>query len=488
MPRNNFKYSLDFLKRFNALYYQGKPLSHQKIFSKYNVWIFFQTRLFFNDLKNVHQKLGNEIDSRPSWRVVCQNFLLSVFSLLLSSLALVSAILFKKKLLIYSIDRANSTLFSNDARMDPVYKYLKESSASFVEFFHTIFDLNFVQKFFKRKRFAMYMKSIDSLFPLAYFLGLAKRNDLDINKIDLSSFKIEERDYAKFLLSRYLSAVDLVVFRVRILKKVLSWMSLEAVFTIDNTRDYWELVLACRMNNIPVYAFQHGHFTKYNVGWLDDGSFDGEIVHPDKLFVWSDFWKRELLRLGTYFPEESIEVGGFRSPISASSNLSKGEILGVLVPYEVHSIKLEVKKYVDKLLTCENIKIFFKLRTDSDTDRQMNEYGISENYHPNLKIISDIKDCINEISIVAGTYSTFLYDMMVYERPIVILRTPSDFGDGMLLNNLAEEVNMENLCEKILEISKTPESVLKGRREILFGKESKLMYDSVKRLAEELQL
>lgn len=485
---NTFACSLRFLKKFNSLSVKGRPVSEVKIFSKYNVWIFFQTRLFFNDLKDVHKRLDNFTRPNTSLRIKVQDLILAVSGLLSSLVAILVAIVWKKKIMVYSIDRANSSLFDNDARMDPVYKYLKESGVPFIETFHTIFDRAFVQNFFIRKRFAIYVKSIDLLFPLACFLGLAVKNDPRIGDVDFSAFEPEERGYAKFLLSRYLGSVDLVTFRVRVLAKVLSWIGLEALFTIDNTRDYWELVLACRMNDIPVYAFQHGHFTKYHVGWLFDSSFTGEIVCPNKLFVWSDFWKKELLRLGTYFPEESIEVGGFMNPVNTTVPRSNGKEIAVLIPYETGSIKSEVKKYLDKLLWCENTTVFFKVRTDMARTDQLSEYGIHDNYHRKLVIVSDVKDCILETSIVAGTYSTFLYDMVVYEKPVVILRTSSDFGDGLLENSLADEVNLDNLCNRIAEISKTPEHILKERKKALFGEEGKLMYDSVKQLGEEIYL
>ena len=356
MDQNNFKYSLDFIRRFNALIYQGEPLSHQKIFGKYNVWIFFQNRIFFNDLREFAKEGKLPLPIENSLKTQFQNIILSLFSLLESSLSVIWAAIFKREVLVYSIDRTNSNVLINDARLDSVYQYLKISHTPYLEFLHTTFEFGFVKRFFQRMRGVFYIKSIDTLFNLGVSVGLIKLRQIDINSIDLSSFTKEEGEYARQLLSKYLNAIDLAIFRVRVLRKVLQWIRVDTLLTIDNTRDYWELVLASSMNNIKVYAFQHGHFTKYHVGWLNDGTFDGVVVQPDKLFVWSDFWKKELIRLGTYFSPESIEVGGLKSVLSLKHYKSGSEYIGVMIPYEVDSDKVEIKKYMDIMLACGNIK------------------------------------------------------------------------------------------------------------------------------------
>lgn len=479
---NNFKYSLDFLKRFNALRYDGKPLSEQKIFDQYNVWIFFQNRIFFGDLKEFSAGQKVQPSTKSSLRISLQNVVLAIFGLAVSFLAVVSGILFKKKFLVYSIDRTNSNVMASDARMDPIYQYLKLSRDAFLECLHTTFDRGYVKRFFRRRRLVIYVRSIDSLFRLLCFVGVLRPTLIDISKVDLSLFNPEEKEFARELVSKYLGAIDRSVFKVRVLRKVLSWMRIETLLTIDNARDYWELILACRLNNIKTYAFQHGHFTKYHVGWLNDGTFTGQIAHPDKLFVWSDFWHEELRRLGTYFPDSSVEVGGFKNKVESSSPKSDRPYLGVLIPYEVDSSKLEVRKYIDTLLSCDDIRILFKLRTDIDIERQMKEYGLKEGYSPNLLFISDTAKHLPEVDVVAGTYSTFLYDMVAHERPVVIFKTSSDFGEGLSVNGLAETVDMDGICQKIKEAASTDPGILISRKAKLFGERPGLMYDTVRTL------
>lgn len=479
---NKFKYSLDFLKKFNSLRYRGEPLSHQKIFGKYNVWIFFQSRIFFNELREFVKDKQIPLEQRPSFRVRLQNFVMAGFGLLMSFLGLSAAVLLRKKTLVYGIDRTNSNVFRNDSRMDPVYQYLKSSGLPFLECLHTTYEVTFVKRFFKRRRLVLYIKSIDTLFHIMNFFGLIKKSGMDPDEVDLTGLSPEERAYTKWLLHRYFAAIDLVVFKVKVLRKILFWTGVETLLAIDNTRDYWELVLACRMNGIKMYAFQHGHFTKYHVGWLNDGSFDGEIAHPDKLFVWSEFWKKELLRLGTYFPADSIEVGGLKNVISTVPPRAKNGDVGILIPYEVDSDKVEMKKYIDKLLSCGDIKVFFKLRTDTDAKRQMEEYSINEHYNSNLLFISDVVKHLADIDVVLGTYSTFLYDMVAFERPIGLLETKSDFGEGLVINGLAERVLREGICERVKEIARTTAGTLRERREKLFGEKPFLMYDTVQRI------
>lgn len=485
--KNDFQYAQSFLKRFNSLVYKGNPVSNIKIFDNYNVWIFFQNRIFFNDLKRFSKDRCIIESPIPSLRVKIQSLTLNLCGLMISFVAFVLATLSRKKLLVYSIDRNNSKIYSNDARMDIIYEYLRRYHIPFIECFHTTVEWSFLKRFLQRKRWAIYIKSIDFIFYTLCALGITKRELVNIENVNFSSFIEEEKDYAKRLLKNYLSSIDLVIFRVKLLKKILPLTKIKALFAIDNTRDYWEVVLACQLSGILTYAFQHGHFTKYHVGWLNDGTFQGKIVHPDRIYLWSEFWKEELIRLGTYFPRESMCIGGFKDIKNSTFSMSLQELITVLVPYEVDSNKKQMKEYIDKLLGC-GIKIFFKLRTDLEEERQLEEYGINRRYHSNFLIIEDVNKQIDEIDVVAGTYSTLLYDMIAQEKPIMYLETSSDFGEGLVKNNLAESVSLDNVCEKVKVISKTDIEVLKKRKTKLFGETPKLLYDTLHELDNELQL
>lgn len=481
-PHADFKYSLDFLKRFNSLQFEGKPLSHQKIFQNYNVWIFFQTRLFFNDIKSFSESRLFLVKKKNTFRIEIQNIFLSSFAFIVSVLSIFVAVIKRKKVFVYGIDKTNSSVFSNDSRLDSVYENLKKRDISFLEIFHTTFDRTLVQNAFRRKRLAFYLKSIDFLYPALLFLGFTKSTERNIENIDFSSFSKDEIDFAKSLVQRYLGTIDKVEFRVRVLQKIIKVFRPKMILLIDNTRDYWELVLATKLAGVSCYAFQHGHFTKYHVGWLGDSTFEGIIIKPDTLFVWSDFWKGELIRLKTYFTEDSIKVGGFKNKIlkNTQKNISLDDKnISVLIPFEVDSNKSEVKVYIDTLLACRDIKIFFKVRTDVDKKWQLDCYQIGENYHKNLIIISSIEKYLEEIDVVVGTYSTFLYDMIAYEKPIAILKTESDFGEGLIINGFAEAVEVDSLCNSIKKIAKTDSETLVKRKERLFGKDPLLLYDTV---------
>lgn len=480
--KNDFQYSLDFLKRFNALVYEGKPLSHQKIFDTYNVWIFFQNRIFFNELRQFvkHKKTPERLRISPIIKI--QNFFLAFFALVISVVSVLFGVIIKKRFLVYSIDRINSKVYSNDSRIDYIYQYLKDARESFVESLHTTLDASLVKRFITRRRFVIYIKSIDTLYRVAIFLRIVRPKRITTDGIDVSAFSFEEREYIKWLLPRYLEAVELVIFKVKVLRKVVAWLGVEALLTIDNTRDYWEVLLACKMNGVDTHAFQHGHFTKYHVGWLNDGSFDGEIVCPDKLYVWSDFWKQELLRLGTYFKPAAIVVGGLKNFSQDSGKKSDHSVINVLIPYETDTDRRVIKEYVDAMLGCETIHVLFKARTDIEMQKQLDEYGFTANYHRKFTIVNDITSVIKDVDVVVGTYSTFLYDMIAYEKPVALFETSSDFGEGLLTHALADSIGFKNLCSDIKKVAATHSDVLKQRKHTLFGKNPSLMYDTVQKI------
>ena len=119
--RNKFQYTLNFLKRLNGLEFQGKPLSHQKIFGSYNVWIFFQAKLFFNDIKAFSESKELSKTQQIPIFIQIRELVISLIAFSISLFGIVWYLFKKPKIIVYSVDKVNSSILSNDARMDPVY-------------------------------------------------------------------------------------------------------------------------------------------------------------------------------------------------------------------------------------------------------------------------------------------------------------------------------------------------------------------------------
>ncbi len=397
----------------------------------------------------------------------------------------------RPRVLLYSVDRSNSSVAQNDARINDLYVFLLKNKISYIEFFHAVLDRGVMVRWWARKRRAFYLRSLDFLLETLVSCGFIDKKEIDESQLDLSGFSSKEVTIVRPIILKYLTLLPLVEFKVRLLTRFLRWLNPQVIWGIDNTRDYHELVVAAENNQVPFLAFQHGHFTKYHVGWLDDGTFTGKIARPKALYVWSEYWKKELLRLGTYFEPHEIIVGGTKSPPFFTQDKVENHdttILNILVPYEGDSVKHEVKKYLDALLE-GGCRVYFKVRTDVARTTQLLDMGLTENYHGNFHIIENAQAVMGQVDIVAGTYSTYLYDMIMFEKPVVLLKTSNDFGEGLVTNGLAEEVTLgPNLLSHLAAIRKIEKSVLRGRRDKLYDKEPQKLLSTLQLLGEQYRL
>jgi hypothetical protein len=90
-----------------------------------------------------------------------------------------------------------------------------------------------------------------------------------------------------------------------------------------------------------------------------------------------------------------------------------------------------------------------------------------------IKLARDTDLAISSSDIVLGTYSTMLYDAVRLGCPVAILETSIDYGDGMVINGLADMLSINSDVHANLErLSGMPEKILRERRNKLTGEDS----------------
>ncbi len=464
MPAVNYKYSRDLLDRINKLEIDGVALSEKFFSEEYNLWYFIQASLF----SEIKRYSSSRVFSPPT-SLSTKGFFLSLFILAYSFFSFLFFFLKRERVLFFSIDLANFE-FRGDFRLRSLYRYLFDNKISFGEIFHTIPGLKTVRNLFLRQRPAIYLESIDFLY---YLKNLFK--SYQDARFGSETFSPHEKEFARYLAGKYTNFIPNVLFRIRVLNLVFSWLKPKLILSIDDARSYNELIVAAARQNIPFVAFQHGHYSKYHFGWLNQG-FKGKAATPDFLCVWSEYWKKELLRLNSLFEEQSIIISGAtldvstlkaKNPINAPKKDKKERFL-ILIPYETDAPKNEVIEYINRLKQCPGVNVVFKVRPDRDAANQAAEYQITPK--GNIEIKKDLSDIIDDIDAVGGTYSTFLYDMVALEKPVFIFETSIDYGEGLIKNNLADLVSEDSICERVSEICKTSPDVLRSRKEKLIGK------------------
>ena len=485
---NYYKDSLLLLNKINEIILNNRNISQMFVYKGYDFWQSYQMLIFQNIKKFIQNKDHKIITKRINLLIIVKYIILNTLLIFISILSIIIIYITRRKVIVYCSDKISSK-YKSDFRIEEIYSTLINNKVGFLEIFHTLLDKNVILNFFARRRFSIYIESIDFIFLLLYKLKFIRiHNTTIINYLNLNNFKENDIKFIRNLFSEYLIKFELSKFRIELLSLFLRFTSIKLLLTIDDVRHYNELILACKINNIETYAFQHGHYTKYHVGWLSCKIKNYKIITPDKLIVWSNYWKNELLRLGTYFNKDQIVVGGYKDIIDVNiKNRRKTSQVNILIPYETEAPKDEILANIEEILKYKNINIFFKLRPDIDKKIQLQEYKINDDFHERLFIIEDIKIIINKIDIVAGTYSTFLYDMIKYDKKIVIFKTCLDYGDAMVTNGLADYIyiNKHNVYESIIKICRTSSNKMKRKREILYGKKQTLLKDTLYIIAKE---
>lgn len=457
MQSNTRNYSLDLLKRINLFVLNNPVLFAEVCYKGYNLWHFKQQNLF-QDIMNFAQ--GGEYGLiRQSIAASIRSFVLSSFAIFFSLLSL----LFSKKVLLYSPDKASLSYFG-DFRIEGVYKFLRENNIKFIEIFHSLLGRGFVLNIFKRKRPALYLESLDAVFYLLKNIGFFKNKivfDLDFNE--------GERKFVQLLIERYLDDIKLSKFKIKALSQIFRLTNIRVLLSIDDTRYYNELIFACKENNIKTYVFQHGRFNKYVVGFINYEIPPKQCIVPDTFFVWNEYWREKLISLSPTFNfyKQNIVIGGKPFFEKEIAETVADDVLTILVPYEIIGAWDEIREYIKGFLKCPGVEVVFKLRADMPTDNQVSQLK-DFLQAPNFKVMTNLTpDDWSRIDIVSGTYSTLLYESAEAGKGVGVLKTISSEARDLVEDGLADWVNLDNICRQIYDIAKTDTNILERRKNIL---------------------
>ncbi len=346
----------------------------------------------------------------------------------------------KADVLLFAVDKTSSK-GERDFRIEGLYRYLETASLRYVEVFHTL-PSEVLKNAWSRKRTALYHEAFEFLADLR-FRWSSRHASMRTLAAGLAceGFSETDRPLARALALRLLKSGQSVPLRVRLYVAFVRRFKPRAILSIDDTRHYHDLVAAARSLDIPFYAFQHGLFTVSHVGWLDDGCGSNEKkIRPDVLVVWSEYWKRELLRLGTYFKERELLVGGSPKPEApvAPPPVEDGTF-GILIPYESGAPRAEVGAYVRRFLEDPSVRIFFVARPDLDIASQLKDYGVPAE-RLTVTTSAEVGPHLSKMHVTCGVCSTYLYDALAFHRPVVILETSRTTGLAMVENGFADKL------------------------------------------------
>lgn len=489
MSERDFRNGERLLRIINATKVDGKPIASSTLpGTNRNVWQRFQQFIFFSDIPDF-EKAGSfgayTKRSRSNKALSVGQVFVYTLATVLSLWGIARLLFVRPRVLIFSSDRVSDKEFRADFRLHPVYAALKETNTSFFECIHMVINRDFLSNAFKRRRPVMYLEAIDGLWSIArFFSSLHVQHTVICDAADTSG---DEKAFAEHVVRKYLGVFELISFRINILKNVFPLApTLASGFLIDDTRHYHEVSEALRALNVPTYAVQHGHITKYHVGWLFPQEFSGtEAMRPDTFLVWNEYWKREMLRLKSIFPETNIIVAGNpKSLPSFTSRDARRDTALILIPHETDSPKERVTGYIRALAECSGMQIFLKLRPDVSKNETLKEYGTLPEQ---VEIITNLNELPRKPDVVLGVYSTFLSEMVALHIPVGILPTNMDFGEGLITNGAATLLDSEDLCASVQALTKLSNDE-RARRATLFTSSNTLQGTIEKIITSRLSL
>jgi hypothetical protein len=451
MAYSDLAYGLDLLRRLNQTEVDGKPIARKTLpGTDLAVWQRFQQYLLFTDIA-AYQQAGSFSEYKKTIPSAAQpvpflkSVLANIAACLLSLLGAIFLVAGRPKNLIFSGDRISDPIHKADFRLASVYTAFMQHNESFVELLHSVPGKTLLVNAFRRGRPVIYLESIDALWYLWRFCASVFKKKEKIQFGSIPAGTDDEHTFITYIIGKYAPLFPLVAFRIKVLSFLFRISGVKRGFMIDDTRHYHEVAEGLRIAGITSYAIQHGHFTKYHVGWRMFEEFQGlRPMRTDYLLVWSDYWKQELLALKSVFPEEAVRVAGTPRTVShfpEKKRISK-DIL-VLIPHETDSPKSDVVAALERLRVCKGIELYFKLRPDVPEKETLKEYP---HFPDGVRIIRHLSELPARPDVVAGIYSTFLYDLVADKIPAVILASRMDYGEGLVNNGLAE---------KVLDISQT---------------------------------
>lgn len=445
MAGRNMNYELDLFERFEKVLVDGKPISGHTLFKDTPLWHRFYQFVFDSDIKQFAKTKSYELYKKEIVTLSQKKFsaiVASIFFIFINMLGILWMFIVRPKVLVFSVDKVSDKNTKSDFRLSGIYAVLKKNKISFFECFHTLVGRDFFVHLFKRRRLGLYLESLDVIW---YAIRLFRiKPSYEVTNILGTS---EEAAFIRYTVNKYFALKGMLEFRKAVLCFIVKYSGVKIVLGIDDVRHYHELLEAAKDSSIPSVLVQHGHFTKYHVGWLARNTYaDMRYIKADKLLVWNSYWKEELLRLNSVYKKEDIEISGYPDKKASVLFKEKDGKINILIPHETDAPKEEVLAFIRELAGCENVQVYFKVRPDHTIKSQVEEY--SENVETYAKVVSSLKS-VPFPDFVCGVYSTFLYDVGLLGVPILHMETSMDYGEGMVSNSLATRMTLLDVCEII---------------------------------------
>jgi len=235
------------------------------------------------------------------------------------------------------------------------------------------------------------------------------------------------------------------------LKHYFSANSYAAFISMDDCNYTFPYIYSAQNVGITTIGIQHGLYSRYHEAYTMRGIDNYRWF--DCLIVWGAYWKKIFLENNKKYTIKDI----FISTNKHSYNYSKVEGFhkfgskSILIPYEFLTDTILIGKFIQHLVD-DGFTIYFKIRPDENTVDQIKSYHLNESTVAKLRLVQTITpELMERIDVVAGSYSSVIYDTLPYNKIIWVFETPFRFLDDLIDKGFARQVSFDDL-KNIVEI------------------------------------
>lgn len=306
---------------------------------------------------------------------------------------------------------------------------------------------------------------------LTFFIKKPLPNILYAEKLSFikyKSFAIPE-DIDPVLKWVFQSAVFIIQDKIRMFqstyeffKRQFKYAPFKVLYGIDDTNSIYPVVYACQANGIKTIGHQHGaNYSPWDAPYILNGFKQGEYQWFDKILVWGKWWKEHIIAQTPCFSANGqIKVGTHMRPLlwpKTNDSCGKKGTMNILIPHEDFGDTYKIGKYICALQDL-GYTIYFKWRLDSRLEDELEAYCLPKEREDQLIIVKEITDeVMSKIDIVAGTYSTVIFDLLPYLKEIWILETKFVFWDCLVEKGVANKIRLHHLKEDISKSNNIPD-------------------------------
>ena len=227
--------------------------------------------------------------------------------------------------------------------------------------------------------------------------------------------------------------------------KIFQHLDYSLFVGLDDTTIIYPLLYAASDNSICSLGIQHGAYVKRHEDYIMNGITNYKWF--DKIVVWGEYWKRLLQKYSDSFDDDYYLIGSNKLSYNYQQPKKLDDKRIVLIPYEFLTDTIAVGKYMRKFID-QGFDVHFKVRPiapGESKEEQLNAYFLGD-YSEKITFVEQITtEQMSSVSIVAGTQTTLLFDLLPFRKTTFILDTNYSFLLDMVDNGFATLVSMNDM-------------------------------------------